>query len=539
MKNLKLSLPALIATLLFGFIFQIKAQSDKDLLAQLISEDQEALSALVLYPEDTRLSILEATLHPEALIKLESIQSKTSTAFRELLDGYSQNTQEMIWDLTRYPGLINILANAANNSDKYIDEALKEYPEIIRPRAKKAAEQYLQLLIEINNLNHSANSAFDALLNEYPPQAQTAFRKLIALPEVLTILTDNIRLSVLVGDIYKKDPDWIIYKTDSLSLEAARQNAQEIEDWKNTLKDNPEAKAELKKSAESFADEYAYDDEYYEYNDDDLYYDNEMEDVVIREYYHYNYPYWFSYPYWYVYPRWRLYPLWYDWGFYINPGGTFVVVGLPSYYFTNWYFHYPYHHYYYPHLSAQFANHYYGHRGVGTSSINNSVANWRNKNRDIITENWLRNDGQLAERFREYGEFESSRIKYNQSHPKNTLNKKEFLSRNSRHYPLLKQSADRKQIDRNIKKETERTKTRRTETIPYTRREPVSRKKLPSNRTSPKINKAKEYHRNTWDKTRTARPKTRQAPAPRTKAQPKIKAPKSTTPKTRSTKKKN
>ncbi len=537
MNKSKFINPAMALLLMLGYLFQIHAQTDKDLLAQLVAEDQDAINALVLYPEETRQSILEATLYPEALIKLESIQSQTSTAFQELIDNFPRNTQEMIWDLTRYPNLIHQLAQTARGNEKALSEVLKEYPDVIHQRARQASLDFHPQLVQIQHLNQAADVAFQSLLMTYEPNTQAALRELISLPEVLTILTDNIRLTVLVGDIYKKEPEWVLYKADSLNLDAARQNAEEIEDWKASLKDNPQALDDLKATAESYADEHGYyDDEYYDYNADDLYYDSEMEDVVIRQYYYYNYPYWFGYPSWYYYPRWRLYPMWYDWGFYINPGGTFVFVGLPSFNFTYWYFYYPNHHYYWPHLSAQFTNHYYGHRGIGTSSINTSVADWRNSNRDVISDDWMRDDGRLVERFQEYGKFESSRTKYNKDHPFNVRSQKEYLDKNTRRYPSLDGNAERNDMDRKISKDPIRTDTKRKEsTAPRKKNEPTLKKPLPPDRTTPKVDKGRVYHKSTWDKAKTTRPNTRTVPKVKTKA------PKTTVPKKRSktTRKKN
>ena len=123
MNNSKFYIPLMTLLFAMGHFFYASAQSDKELLAQLVAEDQDAINALVLYPEDTRLSILEATQHPEALIKLESIQSQTKTAFQELMGNYSRSTQEMIWDLTRYPDLVHRLALASPNSNSAVKTA--------------------------------------------------------------------------------------------------------------------------------------------------------------------------------------------------------------------------------------------------------------------------------------------------------------------------------------------------------------------------------------------------------------------------------
>ncbi len=566
--------------LIFFFIFLLignissQAQTDKELLAELIAEEQDAVNALVMYPKDTRTAILTATLHPEALIKMESIQTQTRSSFKELMDGYPQKTQQMIWDLTRYPGLINKMGTT-ENSDRALDIVLADYPEIIHKRARQASRDYYPLLVEIDRLNQAAESAFQTVLYNYAPKDQDALRQLTALPEVLTILTENIRLTILVGDLYKQEPRWLTHKADSLNLVVARENAKELEDWKKTLEENPDAIKELQASGKSYIEENTYDDDEYYYDDqaylDDLYADrqtsDEPEKVIIHHHYDYHYPYWFGYPYWYEYPRWRAYPRSYDWGFYFNPNRTIIVIGLPSFSFTSWYFHHPHHHTYWPHLSSHFVHHYYGHRYTN-SSITTSVTVWRSRNQTIITDNWLQNDGRLPNRFKEYGKFETERIRHNRKNPKKVVSQKEYVVQNKRKYPTLSKSVKTYEKEKTIRKETrknypvkpnvEKPKTKKPITKkpavkkpkrdkpvvakPKTKKPSVKKPsikkpavKKPTIRTKPKVNKAKDYHKNTWEKSKAKKPTIRKPSTPRTVPKTKRK----TTKKVKPTKRKN
>ena len=508
---------------------KVSAQTDKELLAELVAQDEDAINALVLYPEDTRSAILEATKYPEVLIKLESIQTQTSTAFRDLINNYPRATQEMIWDLTRYPGLIELLVEAGPEKQRDVNLVLKDYPEIVHDRAKKAVRSHSSLLVEVNELNQHADVAFSSLLADYPPPTAAALKKLLDLPEVLTILTENIRLTVLIGDMYSKEPDWVLNQIDSLNLVVASENAKELEDWKSNLEDDPQAMEELEASAEAFQQEYGYDDLYYDPDQqyDDLYYEEEREERVrvTHEYYHYHFPYWFSYPFWYEYPRWRLYPRWYDWGFYFGPRRTIVVVNLPSFYFTHWYFYHPHHHYRWSYLSSRFTRHYHRHPRT-RSSITTGVSVWRNRNREVVSDRWLKDDSRLSDRFREFGKFEADRDRYNRSHPGRELGQKDFRERNPQRYRTLSGTVTGRQ------RATERTRVQpaeRTErTAPRTRSTvPSTRKKQPA---TPRrsVKKGTERHRSISERSRTSRTRTVR---PRT---PQTKAPRRTAPRTRS-----
>jgi hypothetical protein len=510
---------------LLAVFYKTPAQSEAEILAQLLDEERSSMEALVLYPEETRLAILESAKYPELLIKLESMQTKTSASFKALMEKYPKETQEMIWDLTRYPGLITKLTTSAAN----IDEVLQIYPEEVHERAKTARRDHFTLLNNVHNINREWDAALDKLLENYAPVTRNAIHTMINLPEVMTVLTDNIRMTVLVGDLYKKNPDWLLQRMDSLNLVVARERTKELEAWKKSLDENPQAKDELISSAESYADEYGYDDSYYNYDDDLYYHDYEVDNYVVEHHYYYHYPYWFGYPYWYLYPRWRPYPYWYDWGFYFGPGRVIVIIDLPSFYFTNWYFYYPHHHYYYPHLSSHFVNHYYGHRAVG-SSITVSVEQWRTRNREVITTPWLERARTSTDVFKEYGAFENARERYNVTHRDKPMSPAEYLDKNTRRYPTLAEEFEEKRRTEqqpDLIPPADHRPTDPPAVKQPAKREPVppSRKpetKAPDRRKGevippktevPKVDKAQEYHRGIWEKRKNESPRKDNPPA--------------------------
>lgn len=538
-------------TLLLLAVFAVKsiAQTEEQLLAQLIEDERNSVEALVLYPEKTRLAILEASKYPELLIKLESMQARTSESFRTLMQSYPNETQEEIWDLTRYPGLISRLAASSTEAP---GDILQAYPAEIHQRAKDAFYNHRYLLVDVDRIHTEWSGAFENLLKDYPPATRDAVRQLTELPEVLDILTDNIRMTVLVGDLYQRRPGWLLGQLDSLSLVVARDRAKELNDWKASLDDNPQAKQELIASTEDFAREYGYDDDYYEYGDDLYFYEDAPDETIVEHHYYHHYPYWFGYPYWYVYPRWRPYPWWWDWGFYWGPSRVIVIVDLPSYYFTNWYFYQPYHHYHYPHLSSHFVNHYYGHR-TSSSSVTVTVNQWRNVNRNVVTDDWLTAASTKPASFREFGKFEEARDNYNRKNADKPLTQREFLDKNSRKYPGISKKVEKVQRRDRVDQPAPEPQKRKTESVvkPPKRQEPAAPKpktepRVPEGRKTetqpaqkppkvdiPKVDKARDYHKNTWEKSK-AEPK-RTQPSPRIKQQTPVKPKNQPAPKTNTT----
>ena len=93
----------------------ITAQTDVALLGDLAAENKASVEALVLYPSETRLAILETTKHPEILIKMQNMREKTSAAFRTLIEDFPRSTQEVFYDVNRYPGLTESLVAHQND----------------------------------------------------------------------------------------------------------------------------------------------------------------------------------------------------------------------------------------------------------------------------------------------------------------------------------------------------------------------------------------------------------------------------------------
>ena len=182
-------------------------------------------------------------------------------------------------------------------------------------------------------MNKSYNSDFELLLSGYSNEVATIFTEMIKMPDVLDMLFDNMQYTVVVGDYYKKNPERVLHKTDSLNLVLTRKNAQEADDWKQSMTNNPQAQEEYIQAAQEYAQENGYQPDDYNI-------------PLTQDVTNYNtnpYNWWFGYPSWYPYDYWNPYPYWYDWGFYYGPGGRAVFFGLPSAYFMEWYFYSPEH----------------------------------------------------------------------------------------------------------------------------------------------------------------------------------------------------
>ena len=62
-------------------------------------------------------------------------------------------------------------------------------------------------------------------------------------------------LTVLIGELYKKEPEWVKNKADSHNLGLARQEADEVDDYNQQLENDPVDCKEMLEAADQYAKE--------------------------------------------------------------------------------------------------------------------------------------------------------------------------------------------------------------------------------------------------------------------------------------------
>jgi hypothetical protein len=428
-----------IGVMIFAFATATKCAAQDDnraLFKKVMQENQEAVDAIAMYPTETRKIIFEATEYPELIAKLNAMQKNSQDTFEKVISSFSKEEQEKFWNLTRYDGLISDLAASRNKSEDEINNILLNYPEEIRTTALEKRKNNYDLLVLIDRMNKSYNSDFELLLSGYSPETVNAFREMLKMPEVLSILFDHMQYTVVVGDYYKRNPERVLHKTDSLNLVLTQKNSQEAEDWKQSMKDNPQAQEEYTQVAQEYAKDNGYEPDDY----------NAPLTQDVTNYPTNPYNWWFGYPSWYPYNYWNPYPYWYDWGFYYGSGRQAVFFGLPSAYFMDWYFYHPEYSSRYAELSNHYYNYYNRHRESSNyNSISRSVNEWRNRNRDIVTEAWDKDNSGRTQRFKEYGQMESDRNNYNRRNPQKKIEQSDYLQKKQSKYPTLSSDFSRQQ----------------------------------------------------------------------------------------------
>jgi hypothetical protein len=486
----------------------------------MTKEDSAAINSLAMYPDSIRRNILEACMYPATIVNISTLQTNSSKQFTDLIGSYKKDEQEDLYNLARYPNLISSLVQGGKKSTDEINAILVNYPNEIHATALGYGRSNYETLKRIDDLQQQTNAAFEQSIADLPMPTQTAFRSLIQLPEVISLLNDHLELTVRVGDHYKRNPDRVLHKLDSANIAETAQHAEDSAEWQQQLKDNPDAQADLKKAGNEYAQAngYSQDDFNTAPNPDD-----------VENYTCAPYNYWFGYPSWYPYSYWYPYPYWYDCGYYFGPNGNMVVIGLPSFYFTNWFFYYPEHWHNYPYLHNHYVNHYYGSRNFHT---NNSylVHNWVSENRNYLPHDFIENRGNRIDAIKQVGQMHLDARKNYGGKSVTPAQRDEYFQKNATKYSVL-----------NDPKRPAQTAEKHETSPEYYKEEPVKQpavkvaKQPQQSQTAPKpsqarpqqqqqqtkfntINKATDYHRSGWDNVQPSR--SAPAPAPRSSPSP-------------------
>ncbi|MEL7005567.1 MAG: hypothetical protein AAFN93_22975 [Bacteroidota bacterium] len=438
-------------------------------------------------------------LAPEILVKLGAIQNKTSDAFNELIDDLPDDDQKRYWEIIRHEGLVERIVSGGPKPQEELQAIVNDFPEEVRKNAIELGTSEFSTLVKINEIDKTADRAYDMLLEDCSSEIRTNINLLLEFPEVLHILTTNLDLTILVGEAYKANPEMVIRKADSIKVEASKRHTQEINDWKQGLADDPQALEEFEKVSKEFTNENRYEDNDPMYPNTSIPSDNTEIDPPEQDvnvyYNYYPYPYWYGYPGWFPDTFWYHYPYWYHWGFYYGPRSSIVISGLPSYYFISWYFRFPYHYYRYPYFSDYVIRYYRSGPGPRRNGLATAVREWEYRNRGEVHNRLMSRAGSRDARvWKDYGRFEEAYIKRQRTYVREGTGRTEYLNRSARKYPSLSGTRSKP--------------TRGAYSVPSKKRTLNTR---PPGRAT-EFNRARDRHQRTWERSdysqrkRTVRP---------------------------------
>ncbi|CCG98159.1 hypothetical protein FAES_0145 [Fibrella aestuarina BUZ 2] len=317
--------------------------------AATATADKPLLSAVAGYRDDVRQAVLLASQQPQVLDQLAQQQANSERAFTDLISSYGQTKQGWFYDIARFPDVLHSLAMLPRGTDRpTVDGLTKALPTDLQETAWRLYRHHHDDLVQVDYLNQQADQAFDNLIDPLDSPTQAAFRKLIALPDVLTTLTQQPDQTAQLGHDYQADPAGMTQRLATLHDSLTAQSDQDLASYQQELNQDPQARQELQQAGQAYAQANGYNGQINP---------NPAWPVNSPYYYQNPYPYWFGYPRWYGAAMWYPSAWWLNTGFYYGPGGGMVVFGLPSFGFSNWFFNYGYRGYY-PHLYNRFNGFY-------------------------------------------------------------------------------------------------------------------------------------------------------------------------------------
>ncbi len=319
----------------------------KNSLLQMIDEDRTTMDVIAGCEKNIQPHILLVAQTPELLNKIEELQKRSQDQFKTIIDRYDRDEQGAFYDLARYPNLISDLVSNGRPNENEVDRIVLNYPQDIREVAKKNGLRYFDVLLQIERLNNEIDHSFKDALQPYQANVRQSVNVLVGYPEIVSALVNDKPFTTLLGVVYREDPGWVMNRIDLTAQELATHNREDLEAYKNQIKQDPQAYNEMLEASEKFSQE----------RNEVRYLDSNEQIVETRMIN--SYPYWFGYPYWYSDPYWRPQPLFYHTGMYRNNYGNIEIVALPSPFFLHW--HSEYHPRLYPHLSYNYYNFYENH----------------------------------------------------------------------------------------------------------------------------------------------------------------------------------
>lgn len=126
------------------------------------------------------------------------------------------------------------------------------YPDDIR-NAVLEISQYPDLIMMFKNKKYLNEPEFEKLLKEKPDETQKAIEQLKAYPDILDILSKNIVITALLGEMVKEKKEETTQVIKRLSDAVQEGHTKSVEGWTEKLQSDPQAVTELQAASESYA----------------------------------------------------------------------------------------------------------------------------------------------------------------------------------------------------------------------------------------------------------------------------------------------
>ncbi len=322
-------------------------------LEQIAADDSGVREDFLAFPQDVQAAMAQAAQFPDTLEQLQEIQVRSSREFRDKISQLPRETQEQIYTLSRYPHLLSKIAGSDSTQKGHLKKLAEGYPKEVKTALMELGQRHSSLLREIQGIDQNAQTQFDRILAPLNLSTQTAYRRLLQVPEAIDLMNKNPDFTSALGSAQTQEPQRFQVLLEDWNQSYEKERRETVQSFQEDLKNNPKTQKQLQEAAQVYAKE----------NNIEVYETTPQTTSITQVYVDVApYPYWFGYPYWASYAYWRPYPYWYYTGFYFGVGYTPYFIGYPNYYYSSWYFGPGAYYYQYPYLSRYYWNQYYRNR---------------------------------------------------------------------------------------------------------------------------------------------------------------------------------
>ncbi len=263
-----------------------------------------AARAISVYPADVRQASQTTLSYPGTLVQLGQIQAKSSADFKKLSESLSPDLQKKLWQVVRYPRLLQDLVDLGPNGNNA--SLISNYPKATQEAAKELAKSNFEVLRQSAEIGNKAQGQFGSAIQGLPAPAVAAFQSVAGHSEIFQVLNQALGLSKIDPSAFKKNPQPLTQEAQKLSgLIAAAPPSSPQKTIKGGAGDNPQAVATLNKADQSFE---AQND--YELDQDPHPKGARVANVGYTPYASVFEPVGWAYPFWFGWPTWDPFPFW-------------------------------------------------------------------------------------------------------------------------------------------------------------------------------------------------------------------------------------
>ena len=396
-------------------------------------------NALAGYPEDIRRAVLDATQYADLISEMAAIQDESSAAFRDLIEAQPQDVQTMVWRVVRYPDLVDTLLTGSepDGDGSYPDSALEAGQTLVA--------EHGDLIDQVHTIRVEAEQALGQSLRGQPLEVEATLRTLLDYPEIIAGMAENLETVEEAGALWSENSEQVWQALELAIAEIEGGEALALERWQEQIASNPDAAEEMVEAADAYVSELSAVDPTYEaLNADPAFF----EDPSYAE---------DPYPYWYGTPQqqtdyaaasWYPTPYYQDTGYSYTDTGELLITGLLSVAFAAWLFdeldddddYYWWGRY--PHFSEElFINVEDNIIIIGNGS--DFIGEWRERREPYLPDDWFADDGRLADRLDELGEFEREFHREERRRDGDDFDRADFLSERGSDFPRLEEGVAR------------------------------------------------------------------------------------------------